>query len=220
MEERIYRNIWKEIGISDAQVEERLSQLISTFFYDEKERLYFPVGDDMAYIEDTGNNDARTEGMSYGMMLCVQLDMKEEFDRIWKWAKTYMYMEEGENEGYFAWSCQTDGTKNSYGRLQTVRNILPWLCFLHHTVGGMEKVFLHMKKKQKSCFAPAFIKEKMADQESPCGIVKISRFCLCQDHHLLIHHIICLIFMSCLQSGHTRKIVRFGQKLRKSAVNL
>ena len=46
MEERIYRNIWKEIGISDAQVEERLSQLISTFFYDEKERLYFPVGDD------------------------------------------------------------------------------------------------------------------------------------------------------------------------------
>ena len=35
MEERIYRNIWKEIGISDAQVEERLSQLISTFFYDE-----------------------------------------------------------------------------------------------------------------------------------------------------------------------------------------
>ena len=72
MEERIYRNIWKEIGISDAQVEERLSQLISTFFYDEKERLYFPVGDDMAYIEDTGNNDARTEGMSYGMMLCVQ----------------------------------------------------------------------------------------------------------------------------------------------------
>ena len=75
MEERIYRNIWKEIGISDAQVEERLSQLISTFFYDGKERLYFPVGDDMAYIEDTGNNDARTEGMSYGMMLCVQLDM-------------------------------------------------------------------------------------------------------------------------------------------------
>ena len=82
MEERIYRNIWKEIGISDVQVEERLSQLISTFFYDENERLYFPVGDDMAYIEDTGNNDARTEGMSYGMMICVQLDMKEEFDPI------------------------------------------------------------------------------------------------------------------------------------------
>lgn len=220
MEERIYRNIWKEIGISDAQVEERLSQLISTFFYDEKERLYFPVGDDMAYIEDTGNNDARTEGMSYGMMLCVQLDMKEEFDRIWKWAKTYMYMEEGENEGYFAWSCQTDGTKNSYGPAPDGEEYFAMaLFFASHRWGDGEGI-LHMKKKQKSCFAPAFIKEKMADQESPCGIVKISRFCLCQDHHLLIHRIICLIFMSCLQSGHTRKIVRFGQKLRKSAVNL
>lgn len=43
MEERIYRNIWKEIGISDAQVEERLSQLISTFFY-EKRTAVFPCG--------------------------------------------------------------------------------------------------------------------------------------------------------------------------------
>ena len=34
----------------------------------------------MAYIEDTGNHDARTEGMSYGMMMCVQMDRKEEFD--------------------------------------------------------------------------------------------------------------------------------------------
>jgi len=45
----------------------------------------------MGYMEDTGNNDARTEGMSYGMMMCVQMDMKEEFDKLWKWAYTYMY---------------------------------------------------------------------------------------------------------------------------------
>ena len=147
MEERIYRNIWKEIGISDAQVEERLSQLISTFFYDEKERLYFPVGDDMAYIEDTGNNDARTEGMSYGMMLCVQLDMKEEFDRIWKWAKTYMYMEEGENEGYFAWSCQTDGTKNSYGPAPDGEEYFAMaLFFASHRWGDGEGIFAYSKE--------------------------------------------------------------------------
>ena len=102
----------------------------------------------MAYIEDTGNNDARTEGMSYGMMLCVQLDMKEEFDRIWKWAKTYMYMEEGENEGYFAWSCQTDGhEKFLWPGSRRLRNILPWLCFLHHTVGGDgEGIFAYEKE--------------------------------------------------------------------------
>ena len=49
------------------------------------------------------------------MMMCVQMDMKEEFDRLWKWSKTYMWMAEGWNEGYFAWSCQVDGKKNANG---------------------------------------------------------------------------------------------------------
>lgn len=110
-----YRNVFAEIGKSEAEIEARLKEAFDTFFYDEEERIYHPVGEDMGYLEDTGNNDARTEGMSYGMMMCVQMDMKEEFDRIWKWAKTYMYMDSGMNEGYFAWSCKTDGTKNAYG---------------------------------------------------------------------------------------------------------
>lgn len=38
----------------------------------------------MGYIEDILNNDVRTEGMSYGMMIAVQLDKKTEFDRLWK----------------------------------------------------------------------------------------------------------------------------------------
>ena len=111
-----YRNVFEEIGIDQALVEKRLQEIKEFYFYgEEDERVYYPVGDDMAYIMDTGNNDARTEGMSYGMMLCVQLDMQEEFDRLWKWAKTYMWMPDGYNEGYFAWSCATDGTKNADG---------------------------------------------------------------------------------------------------------
>lgn len=66
-------------------------------------------------MEDTGNHDARTEGMSYGMMVCVQLDKKEEFDRLWKWTRTYMYMDEGSGKNYFAWSCALDGTRNADG---------------------------------------------------------------------------------------------------------
>jgi len=45
----------------------------------------------------------------------VQMDMKNEFDRVWKWARTYMYMEDGYNKGYFAWSCKTTGEKNDLG---------------------------------------------------------------------------------------------------------
>lgn len=109
-----YKNLFNEIGISDEETLARLQEIKEEYFYSE-DRVYFSVDDDMGYIMDTGNYDARTEGMSYGMMLCVQLDMKEEFDRIWKWSKTYMFMTEGWNEGYFAWSCATDGKKNANG---------------------------------------------------------------------------------------------------------
>ena len=104
--EKKYRNLFEEAGHTQKEITERLEEIWHTFFYGtEEERIYHPVGDDMGYLEDTGNHDARTEGMSYGMMICVQMDKKEEFDRIWKWACTYMWMEDGENEGYFAWSC-------------------------------------------------------------------------------------------------------------------
>ena len=112
---RQYRNVFREIGKSDEEIDRKLKETIEIFFRDENERIYYPAGDDMGYLTDTDNNDARTEGMSYGMMMCVQLDMKEEFDRIWKWSKTYMYMDKGENEGYFAWSCKLNGEKNAWG---------------------------------------------------------------------------------------------------------
>ena len=111
-----YRNVFAEAGYSEEIIKKRLEEIFQTMFYGtDEERIYYPVGDDMGYMTDTGNHDVRTEGMSYGMMMCVQMDKKEEFDRIWKWTKTYMYLPEGENKGYFAWSCATDGTKNAYG---------------------------------------------------------------------------------------------------------
>ncbi len=111
-----YRNVFKEVGFDEKEIEKRLFEIRDFYFFGtDEERVYHDVAPDMGYIEDTGNHDARTEGMSYGMMFCVQLDMKEQFDRIWKWSKTYMFTDEGVNEGYFAWSCATDGKKNAYG---------------------------------------------------------------------------------------------------------
>lgn len=109
-----YRNVFSEIGKTDDEINRKIKDSANEFFFGEN-RLYHEVGDDMAYIEDTGNNDARTEGMSYGMMLCVQLDMKSEFDRLWKWSKKYMFMTDGNNEGYFAWSCKVTGERNANG---------------------------------------------------------------------------------------------------------
>src|ERR1041385_4568001 len=109
-----YRNLFKEyLNKSDADVQAKLDAAWKQLFYgnDDSERVYYPVGEDMAYIEDIGNGDVRTEGMSYGMMIAVQLDKQEEFNRLWKWAKTYMYQSDGPYQGYFAWHCTTDGKK-------------------------------------------------------------------------------------------------------------
>ena len=141
MKRQGYRNVFVEIGKTKEEVENKLKIIKEAFFYG-PDKVYFPVGDDMAYIEDTGNHDARTEGMSYGMMMCVQLNMKEEFDRIWKWAKTYMYMEEGFNEGYFAWSCSVDGKKNAEGPAPDGEEFFAMsLFFAAHRWGNGEGIF-------------------------------------------------------------------------------
>lgn len=146
-----YRNVFAEIGISKEAVERKLEAVFLTFFYgSEEERIYHPVGADMGYLVDTGNLDVRTEGMSYGMMLCVQLDKKEEFDRIWKWAKTYMWMDEGENEGYFAWSCALDGTKNAYGPAPDGEEYFAMaLFFASHRWGDGEGIFCYSREARE-----------------------------------------------------------------------
>jgi len=110
----IYPNLFKDyLGKSDEEIQSKIDSAFNQLFYgeDSTERVYYPVGSDMAYISDIANEDVRSEGMSYGMMIAVQLNMKEEFDRLWKWAKTYMYQTDGGYKGYFAWHCKTDGTQ-------------------------------------------------------------------------------------------------------------
>lgn len=110
-----YRNVFKECGYEEKAITQRVEETFQTIFYNEEERFYQEAGEDMAYLMDTGNLDVRTEGMSYGMMVCVQMDKKAEFDRLWKWVRTYMYIDEGPCKNYFAWSCKPDGSRNSDG---------------------------------------------------------------------------------------------------------
>lgn len=107
-----YRNLLVEIlGKSESEVQARVDSVWKHFFTPGvPTAVYYEVGDDMAYIYDVGNDDVRTEGQSYGMMISVQLDRKTEFDKLWRWAKKYMQHHGGEWDGYFAWQCKTDGT--------------------------------------------------------------------------------------------------------------
>lgn len=111
----VYQNLFEQIGISQEEINDKIMNTFNTMFSDPEEKIYFETGDNMGYMLDTGNNDARTEGMSYGMMMAVQMDRKDIFDRLWLFSKTYMYQSSGKYQGYFAWSVRTDGTKNAQG---------------------------------------------------------------------------------------------------------
>jgi len=116
-----YHNYFSEVlGVSQEEVDNRMNALWKHFFTpgdfsrfeaDGETSVYYEVSDSTAFIYDTGSNDVRTEGMSYGMMICVQLDKPKEFDKLWQWAKTYMrYPEDSPWSGYFCWQCHADGT--------------------------------------------------------------------------------------------------------------
>ena len=116
-----YPNYFARIGVSDEDVRARVQSVFETIFFDPEERFYHELDDAndaypaSACMVDTGNVDARTEGMSYGMMMAVQMNRQDIFDRLWAFSHRYMLLREGRHQGYFAWSCQLDGVHNAEG---------------------------------------------------------------------------------------------------------
>ena len=98
-----YPNTFKLAGYSEADINAKIDKAYYDLF-EGPNKVYFEVGDSMAYVSDIKNHDARTEGLSYGMMIAVQLNKKDVFDRIWRWTKKYLQHQSGPREGYFAWS--------------------------------------------------------------------------------------------------------------------
>ena len=113
--ERLYPNQFARIGVDDSTVEKRIQACFETIFFDPEEKFYQEKDGDSGCMIDTGNADARTEGMSYGMMMCVQMNRQDLFDRLWQFSMRYMYLKEGPMAGYFAWSVKPDGEHNAEG---------------------------------------------------------------------------------------------------------
>ncbi len=109
----IYPNLFIELlGKSPLEIQTKLDNAWNQLFYGDNnnQRVYYPVDTDMAYIKDVLHNNVCSEGMSYGMMTAAQLNKKTEFDRLWKWVKTYMQHSSGPRKNCFAWLLNIDGT--------------------------------------------------------------------------------------------------------------
>ena len=112
-----YRNLFQENGHIHEKIVAKIDLAFQQLFHsDTSKTIYFEAGENangpLAYISDVLHHDVRSEGMSYGMMIAVQLNKKKEFDALWNWAMTYMYVSAHghPSEGYFSWSLNTDGT--------------------------------------------------------------------------------------------------------------
>jgi len=111
----VYPNLFLQAGYKQSDIGDKVTKAYHDIF-EVPDRVYFEVGDSMAYVADIKNHDARTEGLSYGMMIAVQLNKKDVFDRIWRWSKKYLQHQEGPRAGYFAWSINPQTMKkNSEG---------------------------------------------------------------------------------------------------------
>jgi oligosaccharide reducing-end xylanase len=116
-----YRNLFLENGHSKKEIAAKNEAAFQQLFHGDSanQKIYFEAGKNqngpMAYVCDVLHNDIRSEGISYGMMIAVQMDKKAEFDAIWNWAMNYMYVSDPAHpsEGYFSWSLKRDGTPNS-----------------------------------------------------------------------------------------------------------
>src|SRR5664279_4452095 len=116
-----YRNLFAENGHSQKEIRQKIDSAFRQLFHGDptNQAVYYSAGANsngpLAYTTDIKHNDVRTEGLSYGMIIAVELDKKAEFDALWNWSKTFLYVAETNHPsfGFFAWQARTNGVRMS-----------------------------------------------------------------------------------------------------------
>ncbi len=116
-----YRDLFTEAGHSAAETRQKIDAAFQQLFHGNptNEAIYFTAGGNsngpLAFITDIKHHDVRTEGLSYGMIIAVQLNRPAEFDALWNWSKTYLYVSATNHPscGFFAWQARTNGVRMS-----------------------------------------------------------------------------------------------------------
>ncbi|MEI6074917.1 MAG: glycosyl hydrolase family 8 [Verrucomicrobiota bacterium] len=116
-----YRNLFAEAGHSPTEIRQKIDSAFQQLFHGNltNETVYFEAGANsngpLAFVTDIKHHDVRTEGLSYGMTITMQLNKKAEFDALWNWSKTYLYFSATNHPsyGFFAWQARTNGLRMS-----------------------------------------------------------------------------------------------------------
>jgi oligosaccharide reducing-end xylanase len=108
------------LGIPVGDVDAKVRQVVDRVFgigtnesaipqVDTGYRIYYELPQDpsQAFIWCADENDVRSEGQSYGMMIAVQMNMQTEFDNLWRFAQQRMQFSTNDAwNRYFRWQGQ------------------------------------------------------------------------------------------------------------------
>jgi oligosaccharide reducing-end xylanase len=122
-----YPNPFGELlGKSEAEVSAKLDAAFQRLFHGDPatQAIYFHVGDDQAYIQDILHGDVRSEGMGLGMLIAVELDHRQEFDRLWRFAHASLEYSSGPARGYFRSTCSDGPCIDPYGHQELAMALL------------------------------------------------------------------------------------------------
>jgi oligosaccharide reducing-end xylanase len=114
---------------SDSEVSAKVKTAVDRFFglagnesstpsADNGYRCYYELPQDssQAFIWAADSDDVRSEGMSFGMMIAVQTDLHDQFDKLWRFAQ--QYMQYGASAGawahYFKWQGKVTTNGNNW----------------------------------------------------------------------------------------------------------
>jgi oligosaccharide reducing-end xylanase len=112
-----YRNLFAENGHSPQEIQDKIDSAFQQLFHGDpaNQAVFYHTGSNangpLACVTDIKHHDVRTEGLSYGMMITVQMNKKAEFDAIWNWSKTCLYHDSPTDPsyGFFSWQAKTNG---------------------------------------------------------------------------------------------------------------
>lgn len=117
------RNLFAELGYTPEQVDYKIQKALSQLFFSDHndQCILFHVDANSAYIWTPDTEDIRSEGMSYGMVICAYLKRQDLFDKLWNFSKVYMQHASGPRKGFFAWNVK----KTSAGFVMNDPNSAP-----------------------------------------------------------------------------------------------
>lgn len=158
-----YRNLFKELGYPEADIDARLERTWTDLFYGAPDvRIYYPLGNDKGYILDTGNLDVRTEGMSYGMMMAVQMNKKKSLTGCGTSRRRLCSIEKAVTPITLPGIASLTVPASPRGPRRTGKNISQWPCFSPQAVGETGRNLITIPSRRERFCVHACIRVKPA----------------------------------------------------------